>query len=179
MNEVPKLSRRSNVRLRDFSRSLPMSLLKAREAVMQRFRSSLRLYDLTEQQWRVLRALASVYEIEAAALAKVTFLLPPSLSRILRDLEERALIERRSDSRDARRSILSISPSGLKLMNEVAPHSEAIYKEITDAFGAEKLDTLQRLLKELRDIVLALDPVERSESDAERAVESKPEGAIL
>ncbi|MDP7101742.1 MAG: hypothetical protein QF503_11390, partial [Rhodospirillales bacterium] len=43
--------------LRDFSRSLPMALLRAREAVMERFRPSLRTHGLTDQQWRVLRAL--------------------------------------------------------------------------------------------------------------------------
>ena len=48
------------VPMRDFSRSLPMSLLRAREAVMRHFRPSLRDHGLTEQQWRILRALASV-----------------------------------------------------------------------------------------------------------------------
>ena len=44
--------------MREFSRSLPMSLLRAREAVMRQFRPSLREHGLTEQQWRILRALA-------------------------------------------------------------------------------------------------------------------------
>src|SRR6266849_5130597 len=49
------------VPMREFSRSLPMSLLRAREAVMRHFRPSLRDHGLTEQQWRILRALASIY----------------------------------------------------------------------------------------------------------------------
>ena len=36
-----------------------MLLLRAREAVMLRFRDMLRRQGLTEQQWRVLRALAT------------------------------------------------------------------------------------------------------------------------
>src|SRR5438045_7027060 len=83
------------VPMREFSRSLPMSLLRAREAVMRQFRPSLRDYGLTEQQWRILRALTSVDTIEVTELAQVAFLLGPSLSRILRDLEARDLIERR------------------------------------------------------------------------------------
>jgi hypothetical protein len=43
--------------LRDFSKSLPMALMRTREAVMKRFRPSLRHHDITEQQCRVLRAL--------------------------------------------------------------------------------------------------------------------------
>ena len=83
------------VPMREFSRSLPMSLLRAREAVMRHFRPSLRNHGLTEQQWRILRALTAVDTIEVTELARVAFLLGPSLSRILRDLEARDLIERR------------------------------------------------------------------------------------
>ena len=75
------------VPMRDFSRSLPMSLLRAREAVMRQFRPSLRQHGLTEQQWRILRALAATDAIEVTELARVAFLLGPSLSRILRDLD--------------------------------------------------------------------------------------------
>lgn len=139
------------VKLRSFSRSLPMTLLLAREAVMNRFRSSLHLFNLTEQQWRVLRALNAVQEIEVTDLANATSLLAPSLSRILRDLEARGLIRRRSDPADLRRALISISDTGLKVIAAVAPYSEEIYAEVEAAFGAERMETLQVLLKELTD----------------------------
>jgi homoprotocatechuate degradation regulator HpaR len=134
------------VPMRDFSRSLPMSLLRAREAVMRQFRPSLRQHGLTEQQWRILRALAAVETIEVTELARTAFLLGPSLSRILRDLEARDLIERRVVKADQRRSVLSISAKGLKLMEAVAPSSEAIYAAITKCYGARKLAELQDML---------------------------------
>ena len=132
--------------MRDFSRSLPMSLLRAREAVMRQFRPSLRNHGLTEQQWRILRALTTVDAIEVTELARVAFLLGPSLSRILRDLEARDLIERRAAKADLRRGVVSISARGLKLIEAVAPTSEAIYAEITSRFGARKLAELQDML---------------------------------
>jgi homoprotocatechuate degradation regulator HpaR len=137
------------VPMRDFSRSLPMSLLRAREAVMRQFRPSLRDHGLTEQQWRILRALASVETIEVTELAHVAFLLGPSLSRILRDLEARHLIERRAAEADLRRGVVSISAKGLKLIEAVAPTSEAIYAAITRRYGARKLAELQDMLREL------------------------------
>jgi homoprotocatechuate degradation regulator HpaR len=137
------------VPMRDFSRSLPMSLLRAREAVMRQFRPSLRDHGLTEQQWRILRALASVETIEVTELAHVAFLLGPSLSRILRDLEARHLIERRAAEADLRRGVVSISPKGLRLIEAVAPTSEAIYAAITRRYGARKLAELQDMLREL------------------------------
>lgn len=137
------------VPMRDFSRSLPMSLLRAREAVMRQFRPSLREHGLTEQQWRILRALAAIEAAEVTELARTAFLLGPSLSRILRDLEARNLIERKTAKADQRRSMVSISKEGVKLMASVAPSSEAIYAEITQRFGARKLAELQEMLGEL------------------------------
>src|SRR5713101_8804255 len=137
------------VPMREFSRSLPMSLLRAREAVMRQFRPSLRRHGLTEQQWRILRALAAVETIEVTELARVAFLLGPSLSRILRDLEARGLIERKTAKADLRRGVVSISEKGLKLMELVAPSSEAIYSAITRRSGARKLAELQDMLDAL------------------------------
>ncbi len=134
------------VPMREFSRSLPMSLLRAREAVMRQFRPSLRHHGLTEQQWRILRALAAIETIEVTELARVAFLLGPSLSRILRDLEARHLIERRIAKADQRRAVVSISAKGLKLIEAVAPSSEAIYAAITKRYGARKLAELQDML---------------------------------
>jgi homoprotocatechuate degradation regulator HpaR len=134
------------VPMREFSRSLPMSLLRAREAVMRQFRPSLRKHGLTEQQWRILRALAAIEAIEVTELARTAFLLGPSLSRILRDLEARRLIERKTAKTDLRRGVVSISEKGVRLMEVVAPFSEAIYAEIARRYGAKRLAELQDML---------------------------------
>jgi homoprotocatechuate degradation regulator HpaR len=146
--------------MRDFSRSLPMSLLRAREAVMRQFRPSLRRYGLTEQQWRILRALAALETIEVTELARVAFLLGPSLSRILRDLEARRLIERKAAKADLRRGVVSISERGLKLIEVVAPSSEAIYAAITRRYGARKLAELQDMLGALEKSLTRLEYAE-------------------
>jgi homoprotocatechuate degradation regulator HpaR len=153
--------------MREFSRSLPMSLLRAREAVMRQFRPSLRNHGLTEQQWRILRALSAVEAIEVTELARMAFLLGPSLSRILRDLEARQLVERKTAEVDQRRAMVSISAKGLKLIEAVAPTSEAIYAEITRRFGARRLSELQEMLAVLEQSLAAMGaPDAADESDA-------------
>jgi homoprotocatechuate degradation regulator HpaR len=146
--------------MREFSRSLPMSLLRAREAVMKQFRPSLRRHGLTEQQWRILRALSSVDAVEVTELARMAFLLGPSLSRILRDLEARQLIERRTAKADLRRGVVSISQKGLKLIELVAPTSEAIYAAITRSYGAQKLADLQTMLGKLEESLSSLELID-------------------
>jgi homoprotocatechuate degradation regulator HpaR len=155
------------VPMREFSRSLPMSLLRAREAVMRQFRPSLRNHGLTEQQWRILRALAAVDAIEVTELAHVAFLLGPSLSRILRDLEARHLIERKVAKTDLRRAVLSISAKGLKLIEAVAPNSEAIYAAITKRYGARKLAQLQDMLRTLEGSLAGMGATDQGDTEAE------------
>lgn len=159
----------AKIPMRDFSQSLPMSLLRAREGVMRHFRPSLRAHDLTEQQWRILRALAASGEIEVTELARVAFLLGPSLSRILRDLEERRLIARYLLKSDLRRNIVSITAKGLKLIETVAPTSEAIYGEMTKRFGARKLAELQAMLHELEMCLQAMPGADRDSADSSPA----------
>jgi homoprotocatechuate degradation regulator HpaR len=156
------------VPMREFSRSLPMSLLRAREAVMRQFRPSLRRHGLTEQQWRILRALAAVETIEVTELARVAFLLGPSLSRILRDLEARRLIERKVAEADLRRADVSITARGLKLIELVAPSSEAIYAAITKRYGARKLAELQDMLAALESDLSGMEVADQDSAAADQ-----------
>ena len=139
----------AGARLRGFSMSLPMALLRARESVMQHFRAMLRSFGITEQQWRVLRALASKRTVEFSELVEMTFLLAPSMSRILKELESRKLIVRRTTDEDLRKINVSITAAGLRLIEKVAPHSEFIYAQISSRYGLKKLATLQAMLKDL------------------------------
>jgi homoprotocatechuate degradation regulator HpaR len=136
--------------MRPFSASLPMALLRAREAAMRRFRPVLADHHLTEQQWRVLRALtASDEPMEVTALADATFLLAPSLSRILANLESRRLVRRATHPSDQRRSMISLSDDGRAVVSTIAPESEATYEAIEQRFGAERLAHLLGELAEL------------------------------
>ncbi|MDH3293566.1 MAG: homoprotocatechuate degradation operon regulator HpaR [Acidimicrobiia bacterium] len=151
----------SVISMRPFDESLPMALLRARETAMQLFRPLLAEHDLTEQQWRVLRALSAATEpVDASALAGGTFLLAPSLSRILANLEHRGLVVRSTAPDDQRRSLIALTDDGRQLVALVAPDSERTYQRIEQAFGRRRL---QRLLAELHDLArLDVDVVGRS-----------------
>ena len=138
----------SETGLRSFDESLPMALLRAREAIMRRFRPILGAHDVTEQQWRVLRALDAAGEpITVGDLVERTFILGPSLSRMLAALDDRGLITRSTDSDDARRSQVTISRPGRRLVAAIAPHSETVYGEISSQLGHADLELLYDLLR--------------------------------
>ena len=159
--------------MRAFSESLPMALLRSREAVMSLFRPGLRSRGVTEQQWRILRSLAHTGPMEVTGLAEATFLLGPSLSRILPDMEKRQLVSRRPVDSDLRRSVVSLEPKGLRLIAAHAPTSEEIYAEIAERFGVERVTQLFTLLHELQD---AAEEIAEEQEQQTQSTGRKPAG---
>ena len=130
-------------------RSLPMSLLRAREAVMSHFRPMLDRYGVNEQQWRVIRVLGEAGTLDASELAERANILAPSLTRMIKSLTERGLIEKARDESDGRRVMLAIAPAGRDLLRRVSPDSARIYAELEGRFGKDRVDQLMDLLDAL------------------------------
>ena len=146
--------------MRSLNQSLPLKLLMAREAVMERFRPHLLKAGVTEQQWRVLRALCETEEIEAGELAEAICLKLPSLSRIIADLSKRGLIQKRNGTEDKRRRLVSILPDGRALVDAMAVHSEVEYKKIQKDLGEMAYRTF---MSQLDMVIERLDDRDRGE----------------
>ena len=113
------MTRPSSLPMRQFDRSLPMALLRAREAVMRKFSPALKEHDLSPQQWRVIRVLVEEDDLDATEIAERCALLMPSLSRILQNLHKRGLVSRKTASNDQRRSIVSITSAGRRAVQNL------------------------------------------------------------
>lgn len=123
-------------------RTLPMALLRAREAVMERFRPMLHEHGVTEQQWRVLRVLHEAGERDATELAAAACILAPSLTRILKTLEKKALVTTRKDPADGRRALIRLAPAGSAFIRKAAPASAAVYAELEERLGPARIEAL-------------------------------------
>lgn len=130
------------------SRQLPVLLHRTREALAVHFRKVFAQHDLTDPQWRVLRILSHSDESDVADLAQQSYLMGPSLSRILRDLAARRLIVRRASATDARRFFHSLTPSGRRLLERVSPAFNPVFEEIEKRFGIDRIQELNSLLAE-------------------------------
>jgi homoprotocatechuate degradation regulator HpaR len=135
--------------LQERRRSLAISLLRAREAVMSHFRPILAAHDVTEQQWRVIRILFEAGKLDATEVADKASILAPSLTRMIRSLEQRGLITKHKDNADGRRVLLQITPVGQALVEDVLPESLKVYADIDGRFGAKRVEELLDLLEEL------------------------------
>lgn len=136
--------------LRRTRRSLPIALLRARETVMGPIREMLSQSDINEQKWRVLRVLDERGPCELTQVAKDACLLLPSLTRIIRAMEEEGLATRATDPEDRRKTIATITDAGRALIVAHMAESNAIFARLERDFGHEKLEELLDLLDELQ-----------------------------
>jgi homoprotocatechuate degradation regulator HpaR len=134
------------------SRSLPIALLRTRERIMVPIREMLQQSGISEQQWRILRVVDEAGEMEQTAIAQAACLQLPSLTRILRSMENDGLVGRKTDDADRRRTLVSITPAGRVLIAKHRARNADIFSTIETKFGREKLDLLLDLLDELQKI---------------------------
>ena len=134
-------------------RNLPLLLLQAREEVFSRFRPLLNDAGVTEQQWRVIRALLEHGSMEPREICDICCLSSPSLAGILARMDELGLVLRERFANDQRRVSVSVSSKGAELASQLAPRIEATYKDleavIGPTFALDLYRTLDLLLEKL------------------------------
>lgn len=140
-----------------FEQSIAAIMLSAQEAVIAPMRPKLREHNITEPQWRVMRVLNDRGSTDATRLSDVGLLHAPSVTRILKDLEERKLVVREPDRHDLRRTLVALTPQGRELVKAITRDVLRLMREYSDRFGAQRLERLQ---DELRALAAAIKGVE-------------------
>lgn len=128
---------------------LPTLINLAREAFMEQVRPLLRKYDLTDQQWRTMKALYMLGDLDAAELAENASLRKPSLSRVIRQLGDRKLLTPVRDKNDRRRVISRLTKKGETICLELGPNMELNHNEAVTLLGDVNLDLLRRELNKM------------------------------
>jgi homoprotocatechuate degradation regulator HpaR len=145
-----------------------MQLLRARELLMQRFRPHLHAHGLTEQQWRVIRALSEVSSMTNQQLSDHCVLHPASMSRILPNLEKDGLITRAPTEHDRRLLEVRLTEQGRALFEEVVPENDEEFAAIVEELGEDVID----------DAYVALDVlIEMLSQGNERPIMAPPQDA--
>jgi homoprotocatechuate degradation regulator HpaR len=127
-------------------RNLPMLLLRAREKMMLHFRPILTAHGLTEQQWRVIRALDEHGPLESRQIADVCTISTPSLAGVLARMEARHWITKTRLPHDNRRVRVALTASSRKLVSSIAADLQAAYVELEHHIGARQLAEAYRVV---------------------------------
>jgi homoprotocatechuate degradation regulator HpaR len=132
--------------------NLPQRMLIARDSLMTHFRPIWNHFDLTEQQWRILRALHDYGDLEPRELCDVSQISSPSMAGILARMEEVDMIKRDGIPGDQRRVIVKLAQKGNKLLSKIGPLIDLQYSYIEQACGKKIFFELFAVLDKFIDL---------------------------
>ena len=133
------------------NRNLPLLFLQARERVFARFRPILNDNGITEQQWRIVRALLESGPLEPREIGALCHLSSPSLAGVLARMDDLGLVNRERLASDQRRDKVSLTAKSRQLAARMAPRIEATYRELEASLGGDFAQRLYAMLDELID----------------------------
>ena len=146
MSDRP-LPRENTLQLQEF---LPYRLAVLAKAVGLSFSKTYRKkFGITNQQWRVMFALArrancsASFVVQHAALDKV------QVSRAITGLIGMNLVERRANHADRRHSVLNMTNKGWKIYDKIVPEAVAFEAKLKDALDEREVKDLDILLSKL------------------------------
>lgn len=114
---------------------LPYLLARASHIVSQQFHGSLKTWDLTVPEWRVLACLSDQEGLAVTELAAMSIMKQPRLTKLVDRLESQKLVERRPDGRDRRRVLIHPTAEGrakvAPVLQAAKTHEAAILSPFT------------------------------------------------
>jgi len=106
-------------------------------------------YNLTWTGWVVLWVVWIWEEIETRHVAAEAGISKGTLTGVAGTLEKRGLLERRAHPDDARRVLLSLTPSGLQLMAELFPVFNKQEALVVESLSAGEVQVLAAALRKI------------------------------
>jgi homoprotocatechuate degradation regulator HpaR len=132
--------------------NLPHRFLKARASLMEHFRPIMNHFGLTDQQWRILRALDEHGQLEPREICEICQFSSPSVAGILARMEEEDLIKRSRILGDQRRVLIHLSKRGMTILGQIAPLIDLQYSYFEQACGKNIFAELFRVLEEFTEL---------------------------
>ncbi len=106
-------------------------------------------HELNVTEWRVLAVLGRYSGIPASELAERTAMDKVAISRAVRLLLDKGLLERKDDTSDRRSKKLFLSPTGLSLYEQIAPAALAFERELIAVLTDREQEVLNRAIEKL------------------------------
>ena len=126
-----------------------LHLIRVYNKIQHRSAILLRGYNLTPAQFDVLAHLSAAQGISQQALAERLLVTKGNVCGIIDRLEERRLMQRRSDPEDRRAYRLFLTDAGQRLAEEVVPAQEDLIKDLLACLSLAEQRQVHALLCKL------------------------------
>lgn len=108
-------------------------------------------FGLTIPEWRVIVILGRFPGLSAVEVAERTLMDKVAVSRAVTKLIKNGRVDREFADADRRRSILTLSDKGLKVLDEISPLALGIEDMLLEGLSKEEIETLNRVMDRLLD----------------------------
>jgi len=119
-------------------------------AVRSRLESVTREVGLTVTQYTALTVLERRPGLTSAELAKNSFVRAQSMSAVTAELEQNGLVSRTQDPSHHRRQLLTVTESGMALLDRLRPAVRRIESQMVSALSENDIAGLRRTLQDCR-----------------------------
>lgn len=131
---------------------LPALLAQASHLISGEFHRVVTAKGFTVSEWRVLATLAGARPMSIGTLARLSVLKQPTVTRVLDRMQDRGHVRRIAHESDRRITLISITPSGNRLVARLIGEAKEHERRVLEPFGQERSAELKAILKQMIDL---------------------------
>ena len=109
-------------------------------------------YGLSVAEWRVMAVIGAQPDLTASEVIAVTAMDKVAISRAVKSLVARDLMERHIPDQDRRSRRLALTRAGARIYTEVIRRARDYEQELLADFGQKELDAFNRILDQLEGV---------------------------
>jgi DNA-binding MarR family transcriptional regulator len=131
-------------------------------------------FGLNTHEWRVLAAVAVWGPIEAVQVSRWATVDKAAVSRAVRGLLDKALLERSLHARDGRKITLELTPAGRRTVKAVVQRIGTIQERLFKGYGRRQLREFFSMLRTIETRLRDMQEVPARQRNARASVERQP-----
>lgn len=134
----------------EVSKSIGFLLAKAYQRACALYKETFDNYDLTPQQFGLLRFLWEEDGITQVELSSRSQIDRTTIGGLIDRLEQSGLLKRLPHPEDRRAYRISLTAAGKQLQAELAPLAEQLHRNVVAPLSPDEVDSLRTILQKLR-----------------------------
>lgn len=110
---------------------------------------NLRKYDITPEQWTILRFLGENDRITQKELSEVSGKDQPTVTRILNIMDRKGWVRRLANDQDRRSFFICLTADGRHLLDHLRPVVEKTFEKVLSGITEEQMTDLKQILNQM------------------------------
>lgn len=131
--------------------SVGFLLMKNSRVIARMYQKALMTSGLTTPQSGIILVLNEAGELCQSKISEALNLDKANASIMLKRMGEDGMVKSRTDAKDHRKVIFSLTPKGKKMVSAIAAADREITEEIVDAIGPELAEKAQKILQKMHE----------------------------